>query len=935
MNGGGFGFSGFSSINGGFGRLSNDKGFGFSNYNVNSSSIMEFPSSLPRVSFSDQNQPMKSSLPRVSASDQEQPRTSFLPRFSLSDQEQPGSSSSSSSDDDDDEQETPSPEKKKRRRRRRRKLEWHPVKSEAEFCPDAIAEYLNTPLSKRRKSVKLSLRVKKHLLYIGWEVRFGHTQTGARMCYISPDGKTYMSLTQVCSDITDSLPAIEPPLMANPQECKELAVYVPPPQADSQAISDYISFCDRKISSDSREKTEAKVKSKEHLLSSGWEFFYAHKKNKRELRYKAPCGKVFYSLLTACKWFAEANGDYLPREDSESRGVTDQSETDNVEVLGTVSQMGKPGFLESRSSSITAQDVEDSDQSGMLVKDSHQSRMLVKESDQSRMLVKDSEESRMLVKDSDQSRMLVKDSDLPIKQRLSFSTKRNILSGLIDSNVVLPWAKVQYRKKDGCVLKDGMITREGILCNCCQQVYGLSNFEAHANSTYHRPSSYIFLEDGRSLFDCQMEMKSKSDVKVPKTKGCNKQRSPKLPTIHDDICSICLDYGELLLCDGCPSSFHASCLGLKELPPGDWFCPSCCCGICHTNQFDRNKNQISDKTIMLGVSKATVSLNWTAFLKGNGSATTDVSSLCHIFERQGVGLGPSATGPDNLHSHLVLDLIFLGLRRVLGKRVPLGYNDLSWTLLKATKQNDSKENHGRLRAALGVMHECFASLEESGTNRDLVEDIIFSQWSDLNRLNFQGFYTAILERNDEIVTVATLRVHGEKVAEIPLIATLFKHRKLGMCRALMNQLEKVCTFNSVLPSFPLPFFSRFDCHEDLLLLVVQKLVELGVQRLVLPALPDAMNTWTGSFGFSVMSKTERQDFLDNTFLNFNGTIMCQKPLLLQSQSLRAEEDDVDGNNIPPASEAFLPDEEIELSGLFYLQQQGGFFSDFDEVKGDI
>nr|GMD69257.1 increased DNA methylation 1-like isoform X1 [Ipomoea batatas] len=896
MNGGGFGFSGFSSINGGFGRLSNDKeGFGFSNYNVNSSSIMEFPSSLPRVSFSDQNQPMKSSLPRVSASDQEQPRTSFLPRFSfsdqeqptssflprfyLSDQEQPGSSSSSSDDDDDnddnDEQETPSPEKKRRRRRRRRKLEWHPVKSEAEFCPDAIAEYLNTPLSKRRKSVKLSLKVKKHLLYIGWEVRFGHTQTGARMCYISPDGKTYMSLTQVCSEIQDSPPAIEPPLMANPQECKELAVYVPPPpQADSQAIFDYISFCDRKISSDSREKTEAKVKSKEHLLSSGWEFFYAHKKNKRELRYKAPCGKVFYSLLTACKWFAEANGDYLPREDSESRGVTDQSETDNVEVLGTVSQMGKPGFLESRSSSITAQDVEDSDHSGMLVKDSHQSRMLVKESDQ----------SRMLVKDSDESRMLVKDSDLPIKQRLSFSTKRNILSGLIDSNVVLPWAKVQYRKKDGCVLKDGMITQEGIQCNCCQQVYGLSNFEAHANSTYHRPSSYIFLEDGRSLLDCQMEMKSKSDVKVPKTKGCNKQRSPKLPTIHDDICSICLDYGELLLCDACPSSFHASCLGLKELPPGDWFCPSCCCGICHTNQFDRNKNQISDKTVLCCYQCD--HLYHVGCLKSNCLLKLDCFPEREWF------------------CNYRCEQIFLGLRRVLGQRVPLGYNDLSWTLLKATKQNDTKENHGRLRAALGVMHECFASLEESGTNRDLVEDIIFSQWSDLNRLNFQGFYTAILERNDEIVTVATIRVHGEKVAEIPLIATLFKHRKLGMCRALMNQLEK-------------------------------KLVELGVQRLVLPALPDAMNTWTGSFGFSVMSKAERQDFVDNTFLNFNGTIMCQKPLLLQSQSLRAEEDDVDGNNIPPASEAFLPEEEIELSGLFYLQQQEGFFSDFDEVKGDI
>ncbi|XP_019161588.1 PREDICTED: increased DNA methylation 1-like [Ipomoea nil] len=190
------------------------------------------------------------------------------------------------------------------------------------------------------------------------------------------------------------------------------------------------------------------------------------------------------------------------------------------------------------------------------------------------------------------------------------------------------------------------------------------------------------------------------------------------------------------------------------------------------------------------------------------------------------------------------------------------------------------------------MHQCFASLEETGSNRDLVEDIIFSQWSELNRLNFQGFYTAILERSGEVVTVATLRVHGEKVAEIPLIATLFKHRKLGMCRALMNQLEK-------------------------------KLAELGVQRLVLPALPDAMNTWTGSFGFSVMNKAERQGFLDNTFLNFNGTIMCQK--LLQSQK---------ENDEPTDSEAFLPVEEVELSGLFYLEK-GGFFSDFDEVKGDI
>lgn len=39
-----------------------------------------------------------------------------------------------------------------------------------------------------------------------------------------------------------------------------------------------------------------------------------------------------------------------------------------------------------------------------------------------------------------------------------------------------------------------------------------------------------------------------------------------------------------------------------------------------------------------------------------------------------------------------------------------------------------------------------------------------------------------------------LRVHGAKVAEIPLVATRFKFRRLGMCRILMEELEKVIFF---------------------------------------------------------------------------------------------------------------------------------------------
>ncbi|XP_073529134.1 autoimmune regulator [Phyllobates terribilis] len=46
---------------------------------------------------------------------------------------------------------------------------------------------------------------------------------------------------------------------------------------------------------------------------------------------------------------------------------------------------------------------------------------------------------------------------------------------------------------------------------------------------------------------------------------------------NDDECSMCRDGGELLCCDGCPRSFHLSCLvpPLTYIPSGTWRCGSC------------------------------------------------------------------------------------------------------------------------------------------------------------------------------------------------------------------------------------------------------------------------------------------------------------------------------------------------------------------------
>lgn len=191
------------------------------------------------------------------------------------------------------------------------------------------------------------------------------------------------------------------------------------------------------------------------------------------------------------------------------------------------------------------------------------------------------------------------------------------------------------------------------------------------------------------------------------------------------------------------------------------------------------------------------------------------------------------------------------------KSIPIEKEDLSWTILK--HKNDARhpfapsdietvtECQSKLHVALCVMHECFESIKEPYMNRDLIEDVLFSKPSDLNRLDFQGFYTVLLEREDEVISVAAVRIHDEKVAEIPLVCTRAQYRKQGMCRILINVLE-------------------------------EKLRELEVERVVLPAMPQVLRTWTTSFGFSVLSISERLELLRYTFLEFQDTRMCQKVL---------------------------------------------------------
>ncbi|KAG4377209.1 hypothetical protein GLYMA_18G061251v4 [Glycine max] len=72
------------------------------------------------------------------------------------------------------------------------------------------------------------------------------------------------------------------------------------------------------------------------------------------------------------------------------------------------------------------------------------------------------------------------------------------------------------------------------------------------------------------------------------------------------------------------------------------------------------------------------------------------------------------------------------------------------------------------------------------------------------------------------------------------------------------------------------------CH-ILMKKLEKKLTQLGVEGLILPAVPSVLETWTRSFGIAKMTNLERSQFLDYTFLDFQSAIMCQK-LLPSNQS---------------------------------------------------
>ncbi|OEL27279.1 Increased DNA methylation 1, partial [Dichanthelium oligosanthes] len=717
---------------------------------------------------------------------------------------------------------------------------WESVQLDAQFSPQMVSLLANyqdgTTVLQRRINKTESLMLKKHLLALGWSIKFkidemmqenGHHKKITRYRYKSPDGKSYASVIQViCSLIVGRVKQVDGNRVddindklnhqAAPKEDVHVTVSTDLARLGKRkrgdkfgALGKYIDYMEAD-KQNSKRRTLLRSNAKKFLKSAGWNFWLQKKSiNKLELRYSAPHGKSYNSLVAACKGYLEKeyqenNDANFEIADHDSTG--DSSRRQHMPVLDRCNNIGKS---RKRKSSVPL--------------------------------------TCAPVLYSGHGRVL------PSQHRA-----KTVLSLLIEKNILLPRDKVTYKQiSDGPGIKEGFIGRDGIKCMCCNEIFTLENFEVHAGSSTPLPSAHMFLKDGRSLSQCLVEFmggnKPKDSLRV-RLKGRNSDLE------SDSICSVCHDGGEILLCDNCPSSYHHDCVGLEAIPEGSWYCPSCRCSICNLSDYDPDTSQFTEKTIVY----------CDQCEREYHVGCTRNSDHRLICRPEGCWLCSSGCSK-----------IFHHLQELIGKSVLTPVKGLSCTILRFYRENGSDHGHydnaimaehyGKLCIALDVLHECFVTIIEPRTQSDISEDIVFNRESELRRLNFRGFYTILLQKGGELVSVGTFRICGQKFAELPLIGTRVPYRRKGMCRLLMNELEKL-------------------------------LLDLGVERLLLPAVPELLETWTGSFGFSVMSNSDRIELAENSILSFQGTTMCQKVLNVACNNLQDQ-------NVPSVSNS----ERIELA----------------------
>ncbi|XP_015873637.2 uncharacterized protein LOC107410688 [Ziziphus jujuba] len=458
-------------------------------------------------------------------------------------------------------------------------------------------------------------------------------------------------------------------------------------------------------------------------------------------------------------------------------------------------------------------------------------------------------------------------------------TRKDIrLHKLVFEEDILPdGTEVAYYVR-GKKLLVGYKKGSGIFCSCCNSEVSPSQFEAHAGwASRRKPYLHIYTSNGVSLHELSLSLSRDR-------KFASKE--------NDDLCTVCLDGGELLCCDGCPRAFHPDCLHLPNIPTGSWFCKYC------ENLFEKEKfvefnaNAVAAGRVP-GIDPIEQITNRCIRIINTEDVGFGGCALCRGHEFSKSGFGPGTVifcdqCEKEFHVGCLKDHQMEDLKEVpkgmwfccsdchrinsaLQKLVAHGEQELPDSLLNAIRKKQNKDNsenegsaevkwrvlNGKMTSddetkllcskILSIFHDSFTPIIDSDTQSDIIQ-LMLNGYNKEGGPDFSRMYCAILTVDKSVVSAGMFRIYGTEVAELPLVATSAQSQGQGYFQTLFSCVERFLAF-------------------------------LNVRNLVLPAADGAESIWTKKFGFDKLAQDQINKYRKyHPIMIFQGTSVLWKPV---------------------------------------------------------
>ncbi|XP_051113826.1 uncharacterized protein LOC127239631 isoform X2 [Andrographis paniculata] len=327
----------------------------------------------------------------------------------------------------------------------------------------------------------------------------------------------------------------------------------------------------------------------------------------------------------------------------------------------------------------------------------------------------------------------------------------------------------------------------GIVCSCCNTEISPSQFEAHAGWAVKRqPYRHIHTSSGLTLHDVALML-----AKGRNLTSCG----------NDDVCSICGDEGDLKTCNGCSRAFHAACVDPLCLPTDDLHCPSCgdkispCrrasgesrpiilrlrrvvkapefesggCVICRSQDFSAVK--FDDRTVIIcdqcekeyhvGCLRETGMSDLKELPEDKWFCCDSCYKISETLQNMACSV------PESIPA-AVSAALYKKQTMIAPEHFPDGLkNEIRWCILSG--KECAPEHSFLLSRAAAIFRECFDPIVAK-SGRDLIPIMVHGK--NISGQDFSGMYCAVLIVKSVVVSAALLRIFGQEVAELPLVAT--------------------------------------------------------------------------------------------------------------------------------------------------------------------